>query len=201
WAVGAVAAIGVGAFAMSFLALRDLMQAIGYSPTTGWIFPAIIDTAVAVGSMMLIALGDKPARRTRTVTTSASTQNPTMQRLAQPGTQGAKAEVTPFAPTGARAQRVQAEQVQAPASIQHDPAQTVQDSAQTEATQVDADLALELIASGGTTQPLETVMAVLAASRGGTSINAAAKASGINYRTAQRIVEAAEEKRLLLAVG
>lgn len=121
--------------------------------------------------------------------------------MAQPGTQGAKAEVTPFAPTGARAQRVQAEQVQAPASIQHDPAQTVQDSAQTEATQVDADLALELIASGGTTQPLETVMAVLAASRGGTSINAAAKASGINYRTAQRIVEAAEEKRLLLAVG
>ena len=42
-----------------------------------------------------------------------------------------------------------------------------------------------------TTQPVETVIAVLAASRDGASINAAAKASGINYRTAQRIVEAA----------
>ena len=31
WAVSAVAAIGVGAFAVSFLALRDLMRAIGYS--------------------------------------------------------------------------------------------------------------------------------------------------------------------------
>jgi hypothetical protein len=35
----------------------------------------------------------------------------------------------------------------------------------------------------------------LAATREGASINAAAKASGINYRTAQRIVEAATLRR------
>jgi molybdenum-dependent DNA-binding transcriptional regulator ModE len=39
------------------------------------------------------------------------------------------------------------------------------------------------------------VIAVLAASRDGASINAAAKASGINFRTAQRIVQAAAERR------
>jgi molybdenum-dependent DNA-binding transcriptional regulator ModE len=52
-------------------------------------------------------------------------------------------------------------------------------------------------------QPIETVTAVLAASRDGASINAAAKASGINYRTAQRIVEAAaaHRHRELMAVG
>ena len=79
----------------------------------------------------------------------------------------------------------------------------MQDSAQTEATQVDTDLASELIASGVTTQPVETVVAVLAARRDGASINAAAKASGINYRTAQRIVGAAADhkKRKLVAVG
>jgi molybdenum-dependent DNA-binding transcriptional regulator ModE len=46
-------------------------------------------------------------------------------------------------------------------------------------------------------------MAVLAASREGASINAAAKASGINYRTAQRIVEAATKRQdhQLTAVG
>ena len=49
-AVSAVAAIGVGAFAVSFLALRDLMRVIGYSSATAWIFPAIIDTAVAVST-------------------------------------------------------------------------------------------------------------------------------------------------------
>jgi hypothetical protein len=86
----------------------------------------------------------------------------------------------------------------------------VQDAAQTHAApvdaeiaQVDADFASELIASGVTTQPVETVIAVLRASRGGASINAAAKASGINFRTAQRIVAAAAEyrRRQLLAVG
>jgi molybdenum-dependent DNA-binding transcriptional regulator ModE len=54
-----------------------------------------------------------------------------------------------------------------------------------------------------TTQPAETVITVLEAHRNGASINAAAKASGINYRTAQRIVGAAAElqQRQLLAVG
>jgi hypothetical protein len=61
---------------------------------------------------------------------------------------------------------------------------------QAEALQADADLALELIASGVTTPPVDTLIAVLAAIRGGASTNAAAKASGINYRTAQRIVQA-----------
>jgi hypothetical protein len=50
WAVSAVAVIGLGAFTVSFLALSGLMQAIGYSSTTAWIFPAIIDTAVAVST-------------------------------------------------------------------------------------------------------------------------------------------------------
>ena len=203
WAVSATAAIGVGAFAVSFLALRDLMQVIGYSTTTAWIFPAIIDTAVAVSTMMLVALGDKPARRARTMTAPANTQTPTMQRSAQRATQSAKAEGRLFAPTSGQAQTVQGKRVQTSASVQKAPAQTVQDSAQTEATHIDADLASELIASGATTQPVETVIAVLAASRDGVSINAAAKASGINYRTAQRIVEGAAERRQrqLLAIG
>jgi pectin methylesterase-like acyl-CoA thioesterase len=72
-----------------------------------------------------------------------------------------------------------------------------------EVAQVDTDLASELIASGVTTQPVDTVVAVLAARRDGASINAAAKASGINYRTAQRIVQAAtaNRQRQLVAVG
>jgi response regulator of citrate/malate metabolism len=90
---------------------------------------------------------------------------------------------------------VQAARVQASESLQSGSAQTVQCAAQTETTQVDADFASELIASGLTTQPVETVMAVLTASRDGASINAAAKASGINFRTAQRIVDAAAERR------
>ena len=60
WAVSATGAIGAGAFAVSFLALRDLMLAIGYTPATAWAFPAIIGTAVAVATVMLVALGTNP---------------------------------------------------------------------------------------------------------------------------------------------
>jgi hypothetical protein len=201
-AIAAVAVIGAGAFMLSFRTLRDLLIQTGTPPAWAWVFPAIIDTAVGVSTLMLVALGDKPARRTRTVTSSTGTQTPTMQRLAQPRTQNAKTEFTPISPTSARAQAIQDKRVQNSLPVQPDPAQTVQDSAQTDATQDDADLAFQLIASGVTTQPVETVIAVLAARRDGASINAAAKASGINYRTAQRIVEAAEHRqRQLVAVG
>ena len=106
------------------------------------------------------------------------------------------------APTDVRTRAVQHVPLQGSASVQPDPAQTVE-STQTEATQADADLASELIASGVTTQPVKTVVAVLAASRDGASINAAARVSGINYRTAQRILQAAAERRQrqLVAVG
>ena len=133
WAIAAVAVIGAGAFMLSFRTLRDLLIQTGTPPAWAWVFPAIIDTAVAVSTLMLVALGDKPARRARTVTSSTGTQTPTMQRLAQAPTQNAKAEVTPFAPTSARAQTS--------TSVQPDPAQTVRGSVQTKATQVDAEVA------------------------------------------------------------
>jgi molybdenum-dependent DNA-binding transcriptional regulator ModE len=74
-------------------------------------------------------------------------------------------------------------------------------SAQAAAAQDDADLASGLIASGVTTQSADTVVAVLSAHRNGASINAAAKAFGINYRTAQRIVEAAAKRRQFLVAS
>src|SRR5271169_1552113 len=142
WAVTATAAIGVGAFLLSFRALRDLLIQTGTPPVWAWLFPAIIDATIGVSTMMLVALGDKPARRPPRV----STQTATVQGAAQIPVQSAKAEVIPFAPTSGRAQTAQAKRVQTSVSVQPDPAQTVQDSVQTKATQVDADLASELIA-------------------------------------------------------
>jgi putative drug exporter of the RND superfamily len=108
---------------------------------------------------------------------------------------------TPAISTSAQPQTVQAEPVQISAPVHPDPPQALQDSAQTQTTPVDADFVLELIDTGATTQSLETVIAVLAARLDGASISAAAKAAGINYRSAQRIVEAAAERRLLAEVS
>jgi hypothetical protein len=197
-AVTATAAIGVGAFVLSFRALRDLLTQMGTPPAWAWLFPAVVDTAIGVSTMMLVALGDKPARRApRLVTRTA-----TLPKAAQTPSQSAKPKVNPTAASDARAPGKQAVRMPASASAQPEQAQIVEGSAQTEASQgdaevaeVDADLASELVASGVTTQPIETVIAVLAASRNGASINAAAKASAINYSTAQRIVQAAAEHR------
>ncbi len=161
--------------------------AIGYSRATAWVFPAIVDTTVAVSTLMLVALGDKPARRSRTMPIPANAEAGATQRPAQKSTPSAKAQLAGLARTTAQSQK------SASASLRKTP--TAQDWVQIEATQADADFASELIASGVTTQPVETVFAVLASTRGGASINAAAKASGINYRTAQRIVQAASTRR------
>lgn len=199
-AVTATAVIGVGAFVLSFRALRDLLIQMGTPPAWAWLFPAVVDTAIGVSTMMLVALGDKPARRVARI----GAQTTPVHRAAQTPSQSAKPKVTLTAPNEVPAPGKHVVRVSSSAAAQSNPAHTVQDSAQTEASPdeaVEAGLASELIASGVTTQPVETVIAVLNAKRGGASINAAAKASGINYRTAQRIVEAAAEHGQLLSVA
>lgn len=210
WAVSAVAVIGVGAFAVSFVALRDLMCTIGYSSAIAWVFPALIDTAVAVSTLMLVALGDKPARRIRPLPASADAEPSTARRWARSVCQGATFEVDPSIARG-ETQRMQGKRAQTSASERSGGTQALHVSVRpsdtqvgVEAGQADADVALDLVASRATTQPVETVLAVLSARRSGASINAAAKASGINFRTAQRIVKAAAEhrgERQLTAVG
>jgi len=192
-AVGAVAAIGVGAFALSFLALRDLMQVIGYSSEIACIFPAIIDTAVAVSTLMLVALGDKPARRTRTVTAPASAQVK------------ASAPTAP-APVSAppRPHSVRADQDASSAeSARVDPA-LLAASAPDQHAGAGADhaaLAQALVDAGATTKPAAVVASILAAHTEGTALNRIASDLGIHHKTVSKIIDAAENhRRHLVAV-
>ncbi len=201
WAVGAVAVIGGGAFTISFLALRDLMLVIGYRADTAWIFPAIIDTAVAVSTMMLVALGDKPARRLRATKPSVGSA----VRITTLGVGDAAHDVKPkarhVAPSG-ESRLTQAMSARFSVPDRRGDGGDLHASVQCPTGPEDARLAGDLIASGATTQSAETVIAVLDAWRRRASINAAAKASAINYRTAQRIVKAAGEAApQLTAVG
>jgi hypothetical protein len=138
----------------------------------------------------------------RTPTTPANPQTPAMHRLGQPRTPNTKAQVAAVS-TSAGPQSVPAQRVPISTPAHPEPPQTVQDPAQTDTMPVDAGFASELVDTGATTQSVETVIAVLTARLDGASINAAAKAAGINYRSAQRIVEAAAEhrQRQLVAVG
>jgi Protein of unknown function (DUF2637) len=182
WAVSAVAAIGVGAFAVSFLALRDLMRAIGYSSATAWIFPAIIDTAVAVSTLMLVALGDKPARRTRTATAPASAQ----LKASAPT---APAPVSaPRRPHSVRADQVASSAKSAPV-----------DSALRAASAPDqrADAGVDYAALA---QAL-VAASILSAHAEGTALNRIASDTGIHHKAVSKIIDAAENhRRQLVAV-
>lgn len=202
WAVVAVSAIGVGAFMVSFLALRDLMHSIGYSPATAWIFPAIIDTTVAVSTTMLVALGDRPAGRSRAAAGSAVARAEQKQGADNKPTYGGSSHVSDHELATRQTPKVQ-RGGRVPAPLHSESVQTAADSTQLMTDQVNAHLAAELRSTGITTQPVETVVAVLRAWNGGATINAAAKACGVNYRTAQRIVEAARARQdpQLAAIG
>jgi hypothetical protein len=194
WAIAAVAVIGAGAFMLSFRALRDLLIQTGTSPAWAWIFPAIIDTAVAVSTMMLVALGDKPARRTRTATTSTSAQ-------VKASAPTAPAPVSaPPRPQSVRADRVASSAK--PASV--DPAlRAASAPGQHADAGVDhAALAQALVDAGATTKPPAVVASILSAHAEGTALNRIAADIGIHHKTVSRIIEAAKNHRpQLVAVG
>ena len=186
WAVGAVAAIGAGAFMLSFRALRDLLIETGTPPAWAWVFPAIIDTAVGVSTLMLVALGDKPARRTRTVTALAPAH-------VKPGSPTAPAPVSPPRPYSVRADQV----ASSAKSASVDPA-LLAASARDQHPDEGADyaaLAQALVDAGATTKPAAVVASILSAHAEGTALNRIASDMGIHHKTVSRIIDAAEDRR------
>jgi hypothetical protein len=182
WAVSAVAAIGVGAFSVSFLALRDLMRVIGYSSATAWIFPAIIDTAVAVSTMMLVALGDKPARRT-----------PASAQVKASAPTASAPVSSPSRPHSVRADQIAPSAESAPV----DPALlTASDRGQHADGGADhAALAQALVDAGVTTKPAVVVASILTARAEGTALNRIASDLGIHHNTVSRIIAAAQDRQ------
>ena len=69
--VAATAALAGGAFLLSFVALRDLAVLAGIAPGLAVMLPLVIDLAVAVATIALLAVGDRPVRRPRSATSDA----------------------------------------------------------------------------------------------------------------------------------
>jgi hypothetical protein len=178
WAIAAVAVIGAGAFMLSFRALRDLLIQTGTPPAWAWVFPAIIDTTVAISTMMLVALGDKPARRTRALATAAvkastpSTSAPQKAHSVRPDKVALSAESAPVEP------------VQRAASALNQTADAAVDR---------AALAQAVVDAGATTKPAAVVESILFAHARGTAVNRIAADVGIHHKTVSRIIDAAHE--------
>jgi hypothetical protein len=148
---------------------------------------------VAVSTMMLVALGDKPARRTRTATAPASAQ----VKASGP---------TAPEPVSAlpRPHSVRADPVASSAKSAHvDSAMRVA-SAPDQCADAGVDytaLAQTLVDASATTKPAALVASILSAHADGTALNRIASDVGIHHKTVSKIIDAAEDHRQRLRVA
>jgi len=140
--VTATVALAAGAFLLSFVALRDLAVLAGITPTLAPVLPLVIDLAVAVATIALVAVIE-PTRRSRGATPAATTTAP---GTASPAVSSA----TPARALPAR---------------RDDSAATAPSCDGAEQT---ARLAAELVAAKLIRQLVETVQAILIATATGT---------------------------------
>lgn len=146
---GSVAATGtlaLGAFTLSFVALRHLAIIAGIRSELAPILPVVIDLAIGVATLALVAIGDKPARRVRTAARGAGPA--VASRTLNPAS-GRDLGTPPDGP----APEMKRDSTTAPVS----------DSASHNADSSTYALAGELIAQKVTRQPVEVVADILGA--------------------------------------
>jgi hypothetical protein len=184
-AVAATGALAAGAFILSFVALRDLAVIAGIRPGLAPVLPLVIDLAIGVATLAIVAIGDKPARHTRNATHSA-------------GATAAPSVITATskrdAPTATPASVAMADRDNATTSDKQ--------SAIPSADDPNRELAATLIAEKVTRKPVEVVARILAAHNSGDPLNRIAKTVGVHHSAVSRIIgaAAAHRQRTLAAV-
>ncbi|OBB07099.1 hypothetical protein A5668_01415 [Mycolicibacterium fortuitum] len=173
-AVAATAVLAVGAFILSFVALRDLAIIAGIRPGLAPVLPLVIDLAIGVATLALVAIGDKPARRAR---------NP-VRGMASPATTTA---------TPNRATATEKRTLVTTATRNDTPAAA--SAASPSADDAARELAAELVAEKVTRHPIAVVERIIAAHDAGDPPNRIAKNSGVHHSTVSRVVDAATARR------
>jgi hypothetical protein len=173
------AALAVGAFLPSFVALRDLAVLAGIAPEFAAVLPVVIDVAVAAAITALVAVGDKPARRTRNAPSAAM---PPAPRSATPS------------PITTKSNRLKSAPVDEVSAVSTAPAV---------AGAAIAQLAGQPVTAKVTRQPVDVVEAILVAHEKGAPLNRIAATVGVHHSAVRRILDAAEanSQRDLLAAS
>ena len=169
--VTATGGLAVGAFILSFVALRDLADIAGIRSSLAPVLPLVIDLAIGVATLALVAIGDKPARNRRSANGGAAASaatGATLSRGAATPSPGSGANRTP-------------DSTPAPSPLG---AALVAD----EATQ---ELAAALVAEKITRQPVDVVARILVAHARRDPLNRIAKNVGVHHSAVSRVIEAA----------
>lgn len=185
-AVLATAALAAGAFTLSFVALRDLAVIAGIPSTLAPVLPLVIDLAIGVCTLALVAIGDKPAPRRRNATSGAAA--------------GATSRVN--SATSSRDAR-SSEHASANLAPRDDAPPSGVRSAALGVDDLTREVAADLVAQKVTRQSVDTVAAILAAHRQGDPPNRIAKQVGVHHSAVSRVIDAAtaQRQRSLASVG
>lgn len=176
WSVTATSALALGAFLLSFVALRDLAVIAGIRPRLAPVLPLVIDLAIAVATLALVAIGDKPARRSpaagRSVDATAmprsSTKRASRGSVGGLGATDTRDEHTPLQEDGAKVPKDRAHQ----------------------------EIAAELVDAKLTRQPVDVVASILAAHEGGAPLNRIAKDLKVHHSAVSRVINASGQRSL-----
>ncbi|WP_006246434.1 DUF2637 domain-containing protein [Mycolicibacterium tusciae] len=173
-AVMATAALAIGAFVLSFVALFDLAVVAGIRRELAPVLPLVIDLAIGVATLALVAIGDKPARRTRNATGSA----------------GGPAALRPINATSKRDTATASLHAVA-VTDRPNAIAAVTKSATPDEDDATWHLAAALVADKVTRKPVEVVVRILTAHNSGDPLNRIAKQVGVHHSAVSKIIDAA----------
>lgn len=187
-AVAATTGLAVGAFLLSFVALRDLAVLAHIPASLAFVLPLVIDLAIAVATLALVAVGDKPTRRITQRAASPQLSKGSATPTAPHPTPSNAPSTAPPAPRPASTDAPTAPRT-APSS-----AATGSPDAPTPAPET-VRLAERIVGSKAVRKDVRTVARILELSESESRKNVVAERLGVHHSVITKTLEAAERER------
>lgn len=187
-AVAATTALALGAFLLSFVALRALAILAHIPAPLAFVLPLVIDLAIAVATLALVAVGDKPTRRVSQRAASPQLSKPPAPTPAPRQVTPTATSTAPTAPRSATPSAPTAPRPAPPNAPQGSP------SAPTPAPELVA-LAERIVESKAVRQPVAVVARILSLAETEPRKNVLADRAGVHHSVVSKVLEAAETQR------
>lgn len=187
-AVVATTGLALGAFLLSFVALRDLAVIAHIPAPLAFVLPLVIDLAIGTATLALVAVGDKPTRR---VAQRAAQPQLSNHRAPTPAPRPTPSNAPTTAPPASRTASPDA--ASAPRSAPSSAAQTPAGAASPAPETV--RLAERIVESRAVRQPVGVVARILELSAEESRKNVIADRAGVHHSVVSKVLAEAEAQR------
>lgn len=187
-AVAATTALAAGAFLLSFVALRDLAVIAHIPRQLAFVLPLVIDLAIGVATLALVAVGDKPTRRASQRTASPQLSNHRATPAAPRPTTPSAPSPAPTAPRSTTSDAPVTPRTAPPSAPQKAP------DAASPAPELVA-LAERIVESRAVRQPVATVARILELVETEPRKNIVAERAGVHHSVVTKVLSEAESQR------